>query len=322
MTYTDTFDVVSADGTHTSVTVHILGTGDAPTNTVPGAQVTNEDTSKAITGLSIADGGVSNTVTLSVTHGSLAVTGGAGVVVAGSGSASVTLTGSVAAINAALAAVGGVTYSPTANYNGGDTLTMLTSNNAGGGAQTDTDTVAITINEINDNPVAVADRVIVSNSTAVTIAASSLLGNDTDIDGPALQVTGVSNAVGITGLSFNAATGMISFTSGSTAGATAGSFQYTVSDGNGGTSTATVTIDVRAVSTGNGMDTVDLSAAGTYQASYVDGRGGADNLTGGASGDVFIGGSGNGADTLIGSAGRRPPDRRRRQRHADGWRRQ
>ena len=189
MTYTDTFDVVSADGTHTSVTVHILGTGDAPTNTVPGAQVTNEDTSKAITGLSIADGGVSNTVTLSVTHGSLAVTGGAGVVVAGSGSASVTLTGSVAAINAALAAVGGVTYTPTANYNGGDTLTMLTSNNAGGGAQTDTDTVAITINAINDNPVAVADRVIVSNSTAVTIAASSLLGNDTDIDGPALQVT-------------------------------------------------------------------------------------------------------------------------------------
>ena len=29
VTYTDTFDVVSADGTHTSVTVHILGTNDA-----------------------------------------------------------------------------------------------------------------------------------------------------------------------------------------------------------------------------------------------------------------------------------------------------
>src|SRR5205823_8180155 len=28
-TYTDTFDVVSADGTHTSVTINILGTNDA-----------------------------------------------------------------------------------------------------------------------------------------------------------------------------------------------------------------------------------------------------------------------------------------------------
>ena len=62
------------------------GTNDAPINTVPGAQVTNEDTSKAITGLSLADlGGVSNTVTLSVAHGNLAVTGGAGVVVGEAG---------------------------------------------------------------------------------------------------------------------------------------------------------------------------------------------------------------------------------------------
>jgi Ca2+-binding RTX toxin-like protein len=117
------------------------------------------------------------------------------------------------------------------------------------------------------------------------------------------SVTGVSNAVGITGLGYNAMTGLITFTSGSVAGATAGSFQYTVSDGNGGTSTATVTIDIRAISTGNTAETVDLTGAGTYQASYIDGRGGADSLTGGASGDVFIGGAGNGADTLLGSAG-------------------
>ena len=104
----------------------------------------------------------------------------------------------------------------------------------------------------------------------------------------------MSAARGITGLTLNA-DGTISFTSGATAGATAGSFQYTVSDGAGGTATATVTIDVRAVSTGNTADTVDLSAAGTYQASYIDGRGGADDLTGGAAGDVFIGGTGNGS---------------------------
>ena len=190
--YTDSITVATADGTTQVLTVTMHGTNDAPINTVPGAQVTNEDTSKAITGLSIADGGVSNTVTLSVTHGSLAVTGGAGVVVAGSGSASVTLTGSVAAINAALAAAGGVIYTPAANYNGGDTLTMVTSNNAA--AEPTPIPWRSRSMRSTDNPVAVADRVIVSNSTAVTIAASSLLGNDTDIDGLALQVTGVSNA--------------------------------------------------------------------------------------------------------------------------------
>jgi len=96
---------------------------------------------------------------------------------------------------------------------------------------------------------------------------------------------------------------IISFTSGATAGATAGSFQYTVSDGAGGTATATATIDVRAVSTGVVADAVDLSTAGTYQASYIDGRGGADALTGGSAGDTLIGGTGNAADTLIGSNG-------------------
>src|SRR5204862_4784187 len=35
-TYTDSFDVASADGTHTSVTIHILGTNDAPTITSNG----------------------------------------------------------------------------------------------------------------------------------------------------------------------------------------------------------------------------------------------------------------------------------------------
>jgi Ca2+-binding RTX toxin-like protein len=99
------------------------------------------------------------------------------------------------------------------------------------------------------------------------------------------------------------ADGTISFTSGATAGATAGSFQYTVSDGNGGTATATATIDIRTVAAGNTADTIDLGTAGTYQASYIDGRGGADALTGGAAGDVFLGGTGNAQDNLTGSAG-------------------
>ena len=180
---------------------------------------------------------------------------------------------------------------------------VSTATNGGSSAfSTATDTASIVISPVNDNPVAAADRLIVTDNTLVSIAASSLLVNDTDIDGLALSITSVTGAVGITGLTLNA-NGTISFTSGNTPGATAGSFQYTTSDGAGGTATATVTIDVRAVGNGNNQDTIDLSTAGLYQASYLDARGGADTLTGGAPGDILIGGSGNAADNLTGSAG-------------------
>ncbi|SDH36793.1 VCBS domain-containing protein [Variovorax sp. OV700] len=198
----------------------------------------------------------------------------------------------------------GITFRAWDETSGAAGTTVSTVTHGGSSAfSSATDTASITVSAVNDNPVAVADRIIVSSSTLVTLSASSLLGNDTDIDGLALTITSVGSAVGISGLTLDAANGTISFTSGSTAGATAGSFQYTVSDGAGGTSTATATIDVRAVSSGNGAETIDLSTSGTYQASFIDGRGGADNLTGGTGGDVFIGGSGSGADTLLGSSG-------------------
>jgi VCBS repeat-containing protein len=198
----------------------------------------------------------------------------------------------------------GITFRAWDQTSGTAGTTASTATHGGGSAfSSATDTASIAVSAVNDNPVAAADRIIVSSNTLVTMSVSSLLGNDTDIDGLALTITSVGGAVGISGLTLNAANGTISFTSGNTAGATAGSFQYTVSDGAGGTATATATIDIRAVSTGNGADEIDLSAAGTYQASYIDGRGGADELTGGAAGDVFIGGVGNQADTLLGSSG-------------------
>ena len=80
-------------------------------NTVPGAQAVNEDTGLAITGLSIADidaGAGVMTTTLSVVNGMLTVDLGArGAAVDGSGTNTVTLTGTLAQINATLAAAGG-----------------------------------------------------------------------------------------------------------------------------------------------------------------------------------------------------------------------
>ncbi len=162
-----------------------------------------------------------------------------------------------------------------------------------------TDTASVTVSPVNDDPVLTVDKVFVSTNTLANFSVNALLANDTDIDGASLVITAVGGAANITGLALNTTTGVISFTSANTAGT--GSFTYTVSDGNGGTATATVTVDAQAVSNSNAADTVNLSVLGLYHASYIDGRGGADILTGGAAGDSFTGG--DGADTLTGSAG-------------------
>ena len=118
---------------------------DAPINTVPGAQTVAEDTILPIAGVSVADVDSSAlTTTLSVANGILTVTAGAGVT--GNGTASVTITGTAAQINAALA---GLAYTGNLNFNGADTLTVATND----GAATDTDTIAITVNPVNDAPI-------------------------------------------------------------------------------------------------------------------------------------------------------------------------
>lgn len=197
----------------------------------------------------------------------------------------------------------GVTFRAWDRTSGTAGTKVSTTSNGGSSAfSTATDTAAITVVDDNYAPVATADRVIVSSGTTVTISTSALLGNDTDIDGAALTITSVGTASGITNLALTGAG--ITFKSGNTAGNSVGSFQYTVSDGRGGTATGTVAIDVKAVSSNSSTgDTVDLSGAGTYQASYIDADNGPDTVTGGGAGDNFYGGSGNAVDVLKGSAG-------------------
>jgi VCBS repeat-containing protein len=105
-----------------------------PVNVVPGAQSTNEDTAKVFSSangnaISITDadaGGANNQVTLSITNGTLTLAGTAGLTfVSGDGTSDSTMTfrGTASAINTAL---NGLSYSPTANYNGSATLTLAT----------------------------------------------------------------------------------------------------------------------------------------------------------------------------------------------------
>jgi hypothetical protein len=105
------FDGDALSNVQTTV-VSITALADAPVNTVPAAQSVNEDTTLPIAG----DGGTLTT-TLTVTSGTLNVTAGPGV--SNNGTAAVTITGTAAEINTALA---GLAYTGNLNFNGSDTL--------------------------------------------------------------------------------------------------------------------------------------------------------------------------------------------------------
>jgi VCBS repeat-containing protein len=82
-----------------------------------------------------------------------------------------------------------------------------------------------------------------AEDTALTIKASQLLGNDSDIDGDTLTLTSVQNATHGTAVLSN---GVVTFTPDANYNGEA-TFQYSISDGKGGTSNATVTLNVVAV---------------------------------------------------------------------------
>ncbi len=104
----------------------------------------------------------------------------------------------------------------------------------------------------NRPPVAVADSgFTTARDTSLVIDVGALLANDTDPDGDRPVVTGVTNAVN--GLaSLDAGTGRITFVplSGFTGDA---GFTYAISDGNGGTASASVSLTVTAPPAGAGL---------------------------------------------------------------------
>ncbi len=141
-----------------SRTITIAPVNDAPVNTMPSSYATNEDTALGLTGLQIADidaGSGTMTVVLAVNSGNLSAIAGGGVTVAGAGTSSLTLTGTLADINAFLSGASRPTFTPLADFNGPVTLTMTTGdggNTGSGGALSDADTRTITVNPVNDPP--------------------------------------------------------------------------------------------------------------------------------------------------------------------------
>src|SRR5215475_5326996 len=126
--------------------VDITPVNDAPVNHVPGPQRAIAGTGHVIGGLSVSDvdaGDGSLTTLLAVAHGTLTVGSAGGALVSGSGTGLVALTGTVAEINATLAAADNIVYRGDSGFST-DTLTMQTDDGGHtGDPLSDTDTVAI-----------------------------------------------------------------------------------------------------------------------------------------------------------------------------------
>ena len=128
---------------------------------------------------------------------------------------------------------------------GESTTTSVPYQVADGNGGTDTATLTVTVNGVNDAPVANDDTVSATEDTPTTYGPADLVDpNDTDVDGDSLNITAVNNATNGT-IMLNG-DGTVNFTPASDFNGMA-SFDYTISDGNGGSDTATVTVNVGAV---------------------------------------------------------------------------
>jgi len=149
-----------------------------------------------------------------------------------------------------LNANGSFTYTPAANFNGSDSFTYKAND---GQADSNVATVALTINPVNDAPVAVNDSFATNEDTALTITAPGVLANDTDVDGNSLT------AVVVTGPSHGALTLNTdgSFTYTPAAGFNGpDSFTYKANDGLLDSNVATVALTVNPVNVAPVLDPI------------------------------------------------------------------
>src|SRR5205085_277917 len=263
-----------------TATINIAAVNDAPVATItPTSYSATEQTSLDLkNSMSVSDvdslGGV-ETVTLSVTEGTLTVTTGtSGATVLNSGSSSVSITGTLAQINALLNtdATSTVSYSDNTDTPAASTTLTLSVNDNGnsgsGGALTGSDTATINIAAVNDAPVAT----ITPTSYSATEQTSLDLKNS-------MSVSDVDSLGGVETVTLSVTEGTLTVTAGGS-GATvlnSGSGSVTIS---GTLAQINALLNTDATSTVSYSDNTDTPAASTTLTLSVNDNG--NTGTGGA----------------------------------------
>jgi len=189
---------IDLDASANTFTFDVTAINDAPVNSVPASQATAPNTAKVFsTGngnlISISDvDAVSGTmqVQLVSTNGAttLSTTSGLSFSVGdGTADATMTFTGTITAVNTALA---GLSFNPTTSFTGAASLQIVTGdqgNTGSGGALNDNDTIAISVSSLPVVTTTVANLAFTENGSAVALDPGVTV---TDSDGS--NVTGAT----------------------------------------------------------------------------------------------------------------------------------
>jgi hypothetical protein len=214
-------------GQDTSVTqqftITVSAVNDAPVNTVPGAQQVTENGTRTFStangnAISIADidaDGGAMKETLTATNGVITLGSTAGLAfTVGNGNANptMTFTGTIASVNAALQ---GMTFAPTNGFSGAATLTIVTNdqgNTGSGGALSDTDVVNITVNDGGTLQLSASTYSVGENSGPGVITITRTGGSA----GTATVQIATSNGTATAGSDYTAVSQTVTFNDGET----------------------------------------------------------------------------------------------------------
>jgi len=243
---------ISATVTATEV-VTVAPVAEPPTARAPATLTLSEDaTGVAVAGVSVGPLAEGNddtvSATLTVSHGTLHVASLSGVTVTGNDCATLTLSGSVAAVNSLLA---GLTYTPADEYEGSDTLHLSVTSRDGSNTYPTQATAATAITVIEED-------------------SESLIGGGPGVVPPTNSGTVTSGAIGQIAPA-SAATTDFANAGGTNTSLVPGNFQNFVGqivgftgDGTAGTLTASQTFTLSPTKSDGGYGTFTMTAAGVW----------------------------------------------------------
>ncbi len=285
LTETYSYQIIDADGdtSTATLTITIKGANDAPTASVD-ALTTSEDTP--------VDGSI---VAEDVDGDNL----------------SFDLVAQPEGGTVSLSEDGSFTFTPDANVNGDITFSVTVSDGNGG---TVTVEVSVTVTPVNDAPTVVDDKAETNEDTTLEVAEDKgVLANDTDVEGDSLSVSGFS-VEGVTG-SFKAgetatiagvgtltlnADGSYTFVPATNYNGSVPKVTYSVSDGNGGTTSGVLVIKVKPVDDEVSLGGLGDGNDGSDGNAMTDGSVKESGLTGGS--DVAGGGISHSGSFTLGPA--------------------